>query len=157
MYLSNKLNPPFRNSRGIIVVLALISILTVSMYSTSSQMVNAIGINELASIKGLSSPSLGNNCVTFERNNQQTVDNIKTFSNNQNSPIVSEIYNTNIETGDGGSNPTPNHGPQASNPIERCFQDFAIINQQYFQAVQNFRNVLPNDVTLTNYASNVGM
>jgi hypothetical protein len=95
--------------------------------------------------------------VTFESNNQQTVDDIEKFSNNQNSPIVSEIYNTNIETGDGGSNPTPNPGPQASNPIEQYFQDFAIINQQYFQAGQNFRNVLPNDVILTNYASKVGM
>ena len=69
MYLSNKLNPPFRNSRGIIAVMALISILTVSMYSTSSQMVNAIGINELASIKSLSSLNLGNNYITFKSNN----------------------------------------------------------------------------------------
>ena len=69
------------------------------------------------------------------------------MSNNLNSPIVSEIDNTNIETGDGGCNPTPNPGPQVSNPIERCYQHFAIINQHYFQAVQNFRNAFPDDVT----------
>jgi hypothetical protein len=60
--------------------------------------------------------------VTFESNNQQTVDYSEKLSNNQNSPIVSEIYNTNIETGDGGSNPTTNPGPQASNPIEQYFR-----------------------------------
>jgi hypothetical protein len=48
-----------------------------------SQKSNALDIDELSSFKGLSDIGLSNNCVAFECNNQQTVDNSKTISNIQ--------------------------------------------------------------------------
>lgn len=66
---------------------------------------NALDIGELGSFNGLSDIGISNNCVAFECNNQQTVDNSKTISNNTNSNIVSESDNTNISTGENSNKP----------------------------------------------------
>lgn len=68
---------------------------------------NALDIGELNGFTGFSDFGLNNNCVAFECNNQQNIDNSKTISDNTNSNIVSESDNTNIGTnGDGNESGT---------------------------------------------------
>lgn len=108
-----------QNQQKITIVIGLISILTVGMTSQFQQQSNALDINELGNFKGLSELGPSNNCVAFECNNHQTVDNSKTITDNSNSNIVSESDNTNIVGPNGDSSP-----PDLGSGQLGCFQCF---------------------------------
>lgn len=122
-----------KNSRTMITM-SLLLLLTVSVYSsTSLSMVSALDVGSLGNDNGISSMGLGNICFASDCTNQIIKD-------NQNSPVVTDSKNTNIESGDGGIN----SGLGITlNPLEECF----VLNgpgigglEAYETAIRNFEN-----------------
>lgn len=115
------------------ILITLLFILTIGLADQFQQRSNAFDLNDLENIQGLSGIELNNNCVAFECNNQQTVNNSKTITGNTNSNIVSESDNTNIRTNDlhGNSSQTPNL-PNEPNP-PTCLECFERSHLNSFQ------------------------
>lgn len=111
----------------IIIVITLVFVLTISTSMQLQQRSNALDLDELTSFKGLSNIGLNNNCVAFKCNNQQTVDNSKTVSNNTNSNIVSESDNTNIGPSKNTNQPS---GSDPSPTCVECFENANLTSQQ---------------------------
>lgn len=97
-----------RNCCRIAIVFTLVTVLTLGTTLQSGQQSNALDIDKLSDFKGLSDLGLSNNCVAFECNNQQTVDNSKTIRDNTNSNIISESDSAYIDiTTSNSSQPNP--------------------------------------------------
>ena len=120
--ITNYFGNLFRDQSRIAFAMALISVLTIGMIIQSLPQSNALDINDLTGFEGLSEFGLSNNCVAIECNNQQTIDNSKTITDNTNSNIVTESDDTNISSS-GNANQ-----PNGSNPPLTCVQCFENAN-----------------------------
>jgi len=104
MTFNEKLNYSVIKRTRIIITLALLSMLTISVYSTSSSLkANAFDLSGIGSDNGLSGLDMGNICFASDCTNQNIKD-------NQNSPVVTDSDNTNIESGEGDLNHGTNPG-----------------------------------------------
>lgn len=126
------------NRYTIVIILALVSVLTLGITTPSYQQSNALGFDDLSSINGLSGLSLSNNCVAFECNNQQTVDNSKTITGNTNSNIVSESDNTNIGTQRNSSQSNPSDGSNPPLTCVECFENAGLTPNQEQLILQTY-------------------
>ena len=149
MNFNEKLNRSFHNSSRIIITIALVSMLAVRVFSTSSSMVSAFDLGSLDGVKSNSGINIGNLCFASDCTNQNIKD-------NQNSPVVTDSDNTNIESGAGGINQDPGLGT-SDNPIEQCFITYGEINPQYFQSVKNFIGGIATDQVIIGIAISVGV
>lgn len=95
MTFNEKLNYSDVKRTRIIITLALLSMLTISIYSsTTLSVVKALDLSSLGGNYGLPGIGLGNICFASDCTNQNIKD-------NQNSPVVTDSENTNIESGEG--------------------------------------------------------
>lgn len=111
----------------ITILLALVFVLTTGVTIQSLQQSNALDINDLTRFKWLSDFKLDNSCIAFECNNQQTVDNSKTISNNTNTNIISESNNTSIATSKNLNQPGGSYSPLT---CVECFENANLTPQQ---------------------------
>lgn len=135
----------------IITALALVSMLTISAYSTLPTQINAFDMNSIGNDNGISGFNLGNLCFASDCTNQNIQD-------NQNSPVVTDSDNTNIESGTGSINHSPRLGDNTNNPIVNCFKVWAPGGadlDQFLQAVRNFIGLIPTDNELKTIAAAV--
>lgn len=162
-YKSDKL------SKSALITSIIATILITSLMNISN--VNAFNIDQLDNFKGLSDIGLSNNCVSFECDNQQTIDNSKTISDNTDSNIVSESDNTNIVTGK-NSTELPETTLTVTKEI-RCEATFstpdgaAVCNYaeslpvwpepQVFKFLVNGNNPSPNEFTGSSTGTNVNL
>lgn len=109
-----------------VIVVTMVLVLTLGTTGQSQQSI-AFSIHELGDFKGLSDMELSNNCVAFECNNQQTVDNRKTISDNTNSNIISESDNANIDTSVSTNQPGGNSPPLT---CVQCFENANLTQEQ---------------------------
>lgn len=93
-----------------------------------SQQSIAFSIDKLSDYDGLSDIGLGNNCVAFECNNQQTVDNSKAITGNTNSNIISESDNANIDTSMSTNQPVGSNPPLLT--CVQCFENANLTPEQ---------------------------
>jgi len=104
MIFNDKLNYSIVKGSRIIIILALVSMLTFSAYSsTTLSVVKALDLSSLGGNEGLSGLDMGNLCFASDCTNQNIKD-------NQNSPVVTDSDNTNIESGEGDLNHRTNPG-----------------------------------------------
>jgi hypothetical protein len=128
MSITNNFMNLFHNPSRITFVITLVSLLTIGMTIQSLPQSNALDINELGNFEGLPDIGLSNNCVAFECNNQQTVDNRKTISDNTNSNIISESDNTDI----GATHGSSSQSDGSSQPLicVQCFENANLTPEQ---------------------------
>ena len=114
------------------MVITLVSVLTMVL-TFGSQQSFAIDIGDIWNFGGGTNIELGNDCRAIECDNEQTVDNSKTITDNVNSNIVSESSNTIIDTSGSAVNSSQsNNQPDVPNS-PTCLECFEKSHLDSFQ------------------------